>query len=99
MKKRCPVFTTGDFNANEITDEFKKYIADADILDAKYAAVTQMNNVGSWHNFTKDDLSWGSCDHITATKDTTVLKYQTLYKNEIIYGSDHCWLIADVKFN
>ena len=41
----------------------------------------------------------GSCDHITATKDTTVQKYQTITGNETIYGSDHCWIIADIKFN
>ena len=99
MQKRCPVFTTGDFNSNELSDEFKKYLADCNIVDAKYAAAVKVNDIGSWHNFTKDDISWGSCDHITATKDTTVLKYQSLYKNEIIYGSDHCWIIADIKFN
>lgn len=99
MKNRCPVFTTGDFNANEITDEFKKFIADSDIYDAKYAAKNKVNDIGSWHNFTKTDISWGSCDHITATKDTTILKYQSLYKNEIYMASDHCWLIADIKFN
>jgi len=99
MKKRCPVFTTGDFNANEITDEFKKYLADADIMDAKYDTKLQVNNIGSWHNFTKTDISWGSCDHITATKDTTILKYQSLWQNDIYLCSDHCWLIADIKFN
>lgn len=99
MQKKYPVFTTGDFNRNEITDEFKKYLADTEITDAKYSAVLQVNNIGSWHNFTQNDVSWGSCDHITATKDTTVLKYQSLVYNELIYGSDHCWLIADIKFN
>jgi len=99
MKKRCPVFTTGDFNANELTDEFKKYLADCDIMDAKYDTKLQVNNIGSWHNFTKTDISWGSCDHITATKDTTILKYQSLWQNDIYFCSDHCWLIADVKFN
>ncbi|MBE6636915.1 MAG: hypothetical protein E7618_03815 [Ruminococcaceae bacterium] len=98
-KKRCPVFTTGDFNSNEMSEEFKKFIADCDIYDAKYDAVTKVNDIGSWHNFTQTNISWGSCDHITATKDTTILKYQSLYQNEIYMCSDHCWLIADVKFN
>lgn len=97
FQKRCPVFTTGDFNANENSNEFKQYLDDCDITDAKYSALLQVNNVGSWHNLTKDNLSWGSCDHITSTKESTVLKFQTLYENEIIWGSDHCWLIADIK--
>ena len=99
MRTRCPVFTTGDFNSNEISPEFIEYLDSCDMVDAKHAAKEQLNNVGSWHNFLKDDLSWGSCDHITATSDTTVLKFETLYKNGLIYASDHCWLIADVKFN
>ena len=71
---------------------------ESSMVDAKYAAEIQVNNVGSWHNFLQQNLSWGSCDHITATNDAVILKFQTLYKNELIYCSDHCWLIADVKF-
>lgn len=99
MQKKYPVFTTGDFNRNEFTDEFKAYLANADICDAKYSAELRVNNIGSWHEFGKYAPSVGSCDHITATKDTTVLKYQTLIDNELIYGSDHCWLIADIRFD
>lgn len=96
MQKKYPVFTTGDFNSNEISPEFIQYLEDCNITDAKYSALLQMNNVGSWHSFTKDNLSWGSCDHITSTADSTVLKFQTLYKNGLLFASDHCWLIADV---
>ena len=99
MRENYPVFTTGDFNSNEISPEFLQYLEDAEIVDAKGAAENRVNNVGSWHNFLETNLSWGSCDHITATKDTTVLKFQTLYKNELIYCSDHCWLIADIRFD
>ena len=99
MKKRGPVFTTGDFNANEISAEYKQFLKDADIYDAKLDTLKKVNDIGSWHNFCKSDFSWGSCDHITATKDTTVQKYQTITGNETIYGSDHCWIIADIKFN
>ncbi len=98
MKKNYPVFTTGDFNSNEISPEFIKYLEECEMVDAKHAAEIQVNNVGSWHNFLQQNLSWGSCDHITATNDAVILKFQTLYKNELIYCSDHCWLIADIKF-
>jgi endonuclease/exonuclease/phosphatase family metal-dependent hydrolase len=97
MQQKYPVFTTGDFNCNELSPEFIEFLENSGSVDSKHAALQQMNNVGSWHNFTKDDLSWGSCDHITATKESTVLKFQTLYENEIIFASDHCWLIADIK--
>lgn len=99
MQKKYPVFTTGDFNSNEISPEFIQYLEDCNITDAKHSALLQMNNVGSWHSFTKDNLSWGSCDHITATADSTVLKFQTLYKNGLLFASDHCWLIADIDLD
>ncbi len=99
MQKQYPVFTTGDFNRNELTDEFKQYLERTEMVDGKYAAVNQVNNIGSWHEFGLLEVSWGSCDHITATKDTTILKFQTLMYNEQIYCSDHAWMIADIKFN
>ncbi len=97
MQQSYPVFTTGDFNSNELSPELIEFLENSGSSDAKQAALQQMNNVGSWHNLTKDNLSWGSCDHITSTKESTVLKFQTLYENEIIWGSDHCWLIADIR--
>lgn len=99
MKKRGPVFTTGDFNSNEISEEYKQFLKDADIYDAKLDTLKKVNDVGSWHELAQNNISWGSCDHITATKDTTVQKYQTITGNETIFGSDHCWIIADIKFN
>lgn len=98
FSKDMPVFTTGDFNANEKSDEFKQYLVDADIVDAKYAANELVTNVGSWHPFTSDKISWGSCDHITATKDVTVQKYRVLWQSGIVLASDHCWILADIKF-
>ena len=97
MKKTYPVYTTGDFNNNEFTTVFKTYLKDADIVDAFYEAETKYNAVGSWHDWGKDKPSSGSCDHITSTKDSTILKFETIMSNEQIYASDHAWLIADIK--
>lgn len=98
FKSSMPVFTTGDFNANEKSEEFKQYLRDADIVDSRYAASKIVTNVGSWHPFTSDKISWGSCDHITATKDVTVQKYRAIWQSGIIFASDHCWIISDIKF-
>jgi endonuclease/exonuclease/phosphatase family metal-dependent hydrolase len=99
MKKTYPVYTTGDFNNNEHTKVFKTYLESADIVDAMYAAEKRLNVAGSWHDWGKNTASSGSCDHITATKDSTVLKFETAMYNEQIWASDHAWLIADIKFN
>ena len=99
MKEKYPVFTTGDFNRNEYTPSFKQYLVNIDSVDCMYAAKERLNVAGSYHNWGTDVSSIGSCDHITATKDTTVLKFETLMYNQQIYGSDHAWLMADIKFN
>ena len=99
MSEKYPVFTTGDFNRNEFTNAFKTYLSNIKSVDAMYGAEQRLNVLGSYHGWGKDTASAGSCDHITATKDTTVLKFETLMYNQQIYASDHAWLIADIKFN
>ena len=99
MSEKYPVFTTGDFNRNEYTNAFKTYLSNIKSVDAMYGAEQRLNVLGSYHGWGKDTASAGSCDHITATKDTTVLKFETLMYNQQIYASDHAWLIADIKFN
>ena len=99
MAKKYPVFTTGDFNSNEWSKAFKQYLPAIDSVDCMYAAKERVNKEGSWHDWAKNTSSAGSCDHITATsKDTEVLKFETMMYNEQIYGSDHAWLYADIKF-
>lgn len=99
MAETYPVFTTGDFNSNETTVAFKTLLADAESVDCMHAAQNRLNQLGSWHGWGKDTASAGSCDHITATKDVTVLQFETLIYNEQIYASDHSWLIADIAFH
>ena len=99
MSEKYPVFTTGDFNRNEYTNAFKTYLSNIKSVDAMYGAEQRLNVLGSYHGWGKNTASAGSCDHITATKDTTVLKFETLMYNQQIYASDHAWLIADIKFN
>ena len=99
MAEKYPVFTTGDFNRNEYTNAFKTYLSNINSVDAMYGAQQRLNKLGSYHGWGKDTPSAGSCDHITATKDVTVLKFETLVYNQQIYASDHAWLMADIKFN
>ena len=98
--KGIPVFTTGDFNSNEWTKAMKNFLADTNSYDCMHADESVRQNVeGSWHDWGNPTSSTGSCDHITSTKaDTVVLKFQTLMYNEQIWGSDHAWLYADIKF-
>ena len=98
MAKKYPVFTTGDFNRNEYTVAFKKYLADTNSVDCMYAAEKRLNELGSYHGWGTATSSAGSCDHITATKNIKVLLFETLIYNEQVYASDHSWLIADIQF-
>ena len=99
MAATYPVVTTGDFNSNESSEALRKLLSGADSVDCMYAAKNRLNQLGSWHGWGKDTASSGSADHITATKDMTVLQFETLIYNEQIYASDHSWLVADVQFN
>ncbi len=97
--KKYPVFTTGDFNRNEWTDEIKALLSDTNSVDCKYAAKNRVNNIGSWHEWGCDTPSSGSGDHITATAPhANVLKFETLMYNEQIWASDHAWVMADIQF-
>ncbi len=97
--KNYPVFTTGDLNSNEGTVAFQTLLTEAASVDCMHASQNRLNQLGSWHGWGKNTASSGSCDHITATKDVTVLQFETLMYNEQIYASDHAWLIADVQIN
>lgn len=99
MAKTYPVMTMGDFNSNESSRAWKQYVPAIDSNDAKFTAKTRLNNIGSWHDLGINTPSVNSCDHITITKNITCLKFETLIHNEQIWGSDHSWLIADLKFN
>ena len=99
MAVKYPVITTGDFNRNEYSNAFKSYLSKINSVDAMYAARKRVNIAGSWHDWGKNTASAGSCDHITATKNMSVLKFETAMYNQQIYASDHAWLVADIKFN
>ena len=100
MREQYPVITTGDFNSNEYTSTFKTYLQRIESSDAKYSTKLNLNpSYGSWHGLGIATPSAGSCDHITTTnKDIAVLKFEMLYYNEQIYGSDHAWAYADIQF-
>lgn len=98
--KTYPVFTTGDFNHNEWTETFKKYISDISGVDCMYAAKKRVNVLGSWHGWAIPIASAGSCDHITASgAGTEVLNFGTGMFNQQVYGSDHAWIYSDIKLN
>lgn len=98
-EKGLPVFTTGDFNSNEVSVAYQKFLADANMQDCKFAAKKMLNQIGSWHDLGIATPSYYSCDHITSTKNVTSVQFETLIDNQQIWGSDHSWLVADVKIN
>ena len=95
---QCPVFSTGDYNSNENTDTYKQLMEMTGMVNTKYVAEDQINNIGSWHELNQDTPSALSCDHIFATDDCRVLAFQTLMFYYQIHASDHAWLYADIQF-
>ena len=102
-RDHCPVFITGDFNSNEWSHACMDFEASANVRDAKYGAITRINNIGSWHGLEiwqspdsgKAKHSAGSCDHIYYTPDATPVTFETLWKAGQLFASDHAWLGAD----
>lgn len=95
----CPVFSVGDFNKSELSEPFKRLLAETGSVDCMNAAKVRTNFKTSGHDWAKNGMWSISLDHITATSDTAeVLQFETLAQNEQIWASDHSWLIADIKF-
>ena len=91
------VITTGDFNQNENSSIYKGFLSSSGSVDAMTTASNMINIVGSFHEWAGMDNSWRSIDHVTATSNCSVLSYETACYNQQRYGSDHAWLVTDIK--
>lgn len=102
-----PTFTMGDFNSNEWTESYPRFLTNSSSIDCMYNGTdfsnndkpTRVNIADSWHDWGKLDTTvGGSADHITATKaNSEVLKFETLIYHDQEWASDHAWLYVDIK--
>lgn len=96
-----PVICTGDFNARESSNAFQIFLRTSGQDDAKYTCPEPVNNCFTGHDvgvFEPQYEGVESIDHITVTKGTRVLHYETVINGEVVSLSDHFPLYADLKF-
>lgn len=99
----CPVFVTGDYNANRHSDYFKALLTNADMLHSEITAATKINDeYNTYHGIpfgTLPGLKDTSIDHVVHTKNSTALLYKVIIDIPTLYASDHCPVIADFALN
>lgn len=96
-----PVICTGDFNARENSTAFRTFIETSGQGEAKYLCREPVNNCFTGHSvgcFEPQYEGEESIDHITITKGTDVLHYETVINSAVVSLSDHFPLYADLKF-
>ena len=100
LQKRfqCPVIATGDYNTYEHEEQYKSFVAQAALIEAKYTARTIKRSGTTYHDLgvAVDTVATESIDHIFATRDASFLYYNTLIDPCLLNASDHCPIYADV---
>ena len=81
------VICTGDFNCNDQSQEFRKFLVCSGSLDSRGAATTRGDHLNK-------------IDHITATMDASFSYHTICYEANNAYAiSDHPFAVADVKLS
>ena len=98
LDKLGPVMSTGDFNTTEGTQDYADMQSANGMRDLRYDCEVRLNEEGSYHDLGNPMSGYGlALDHIFATNDAICKRFEMLIFNEQIWGSDHSWVLADVK--
>ena len=102
-KYGCAVITTGDYNRNETTAEYQKYVEVSKLKNSKYTALNKGNvHTTTGHGFGQPAKMVNvnvleSIDHIFGN-DKVEFRYFTVITDQITRdSSDHCPIFADIK--
>ncbi len=97
-----PIFSCGDYNRNEDTEEFTGFIAATGMRDSKLTAISsaQFDRAGKSTHTVGSALSGSTTgtvciDHIVCTQDVEILYYTTVVDREALEASDHCPIFVD----
>ncbi|MGI6772422.1 MAG: hypothetical protein GX264_09110 [Clostridiales bacterium] len=95
-----PFFLTGDFNSNELSPSYGKYI-ESGFADAKYVAEKKStHNIGTFHKLgelPQRGEDFYPIDHIFLLPDRArVLVHSIETRQPVLDASDHCMVYADV---
>lgn len=97
LKQRGPLVCTGDFNADEKTETYKKM---TNSLDDSRLIAKETESGKTYHNYGRADVFHSSAiDFIFVSKGTEVEKYKIIKDTvDNMYLSDHYGLMADICF-
>lgn len=105
-KYDLPIISVGDYNEKENESPCESFLANCDMLDAKYDADRKGLIANSYHqhpradSYTEDKLgTMLTIDHIFYTKELSALYYDTIIWEVALMTSDHNAVYADLKFN
>ena len=100
-KYNVDIFTCGDYNASEDTEEYKTFIKESGFVDAKKNAAVINRACKTYHTLFQSVSvgTYESIDHITFMEQTIpkVLYYNTLIQEYVINASDHTPIYIDIK--
>ncbi len=81
------VICTGDFNCNDQTQEFRRFLVNSNSVDSRTGAATRGDHLNK-------------IDHVTATADASFSYHTICYEANGSYAiSDHPFAVADVKLS
>lgn len=97
-----PVFCTGDFNHKQDSEGVAKFLEATGMRESMRVAKengTLVNYIGGCANVGQPRQSETYIDHIFGYGNFSVLRYETILGNRVVWLSDHSPQIADIKFN
>lgn len=97
-----PIFCTGDFNSNQYSAEYDRFLSEtgvADLCSQADEAGALVNLCGGFGTLGSPRTDRRYIDHIFGIGSYTALRYETILGNEILWISDHAPHIADIKLN
>lgn len=100
-KYKVPVFCCGDYNCNEESEPFNKFMKLTGFKDPKYTAKKIDNQIKTTHTLGEavtNNTKLG-IDHITCSPDIEILYYNTLVGDFWVPASDHCPIYIDFRLN
>ena len=97
-----PVFCTGDFNHKQDSEGVAKFLEATGMRESMRVAKengTLVNYIGGCANVGQPRQSETYIDHIFGYGNFSVLRYETILGNRVVWLSDHSPQIADIKLN
>ncbi len=96
-KYNCPIITTGDYNANQDSTEYKYYVENTGLKEAGLHALIKNRQLRTYHTVgvAPNSEYTKAIDHIFYSSDVSCLYYNVLIDQIVLDSSDHNPIYAD----